>query len=168
VPRVYVGAGSNSDPGPRLRAAVAALERVFGAVCCSAVYRSTAVSGAVSTAAAAAAPDYLNIAVGFDSGLGPARVKAELMAIEAAGGRRRDAGRAPVCPIDLDLLIYGARVDAPLRLPHPDVLRRAFVLGPLVDVAPDLRHPVTGEPLAAAWRRGVAAGGGLERVGEWA
>jgi 2-amino-4-hydroxy-6-hydroxymethyldihydropteridine diphosphokinase len=157
LPRVYVGAGSNSEPRARLRAAVAALERAFGPVRRSAVYRTAAVGMPAS--------DYLNLVVAFDSDLRPAAVKAALVAIEAAAGRQRDAVPSAVCVVDLDLLLYGARVDAPCRLPHPDVLRRAFVLAPLADVAPELRHPVTGEPVASAWRRLAESATAIENVG---
>jgi 2-amino-4-hydroxy-6-hydroxymethyldihydropteridine diphosphokinase len=92
-------------------------------------------------------------------------VKSELVAIEAAGGRQRGAARATLCSLDLDLLLYGARVDAAQNLPHSDVLRRAFVLAPLAEVAPDMRHPVTGERLGRAWRRLHAAGTSIEDVG---
>jgi 2-amino-4-hydroxy-6-hydroxymethyldihydropteridine diphosphokinase len=157
MPRVYVGAGSNSEPRSQLASAVAALELAFGHVRCSPAYRSAAVE--------MPAPDYLNLVVAFDTDRGPAAVKSELAAIEAAGGRRRSAERTPLCALDLDLLLYGARVDARLRLPHPDILRRPFVLAPLADVAPDLEHPVTGEPLAGAWRGIAAAGAAIENVG---
>jgi 2-amino-4-hydroxy-6-hydroxymethyldihydropteridine diphosphokinase len=155
--RIYLGAGSNSEPASRLRAAVAALERVFGAVRCSGVYRTAAVG--------VPAPDYLNLVIAFDSHRGPDAVKAELVAVEAAGGRRRETARSAVCTIDLDLLFCGARVDAPRRLPHPDVLRRAFVLAPLAEVAPQLRHPVTGERLASAWHRLGGTWPAIEKVG---
>jgi 2-amino-4-hydroxy-6-hydroxymethyldihydropteridine diphosphokinase len=159
--RVYVGAGSNSEPREQLRAAVAALERVFGAVRCSSVYRSAAVG--------AAAPDYLNLAAEFASDRRPEALKSELVAIETALGRARDgvpvSGRAALCAIDLDLLMVDACVDADLRLPHPDVLRRAFVLAPLAELAPDLRHPVSGERLASAWARLVESVPEIEKVG---
>jgi 2-amino-4-hydroxy-6-hydroxymethyldihydropteridine diphosphokinase len=161
VSRIYVGAGSNSEPAERLRAAVAALERAFGAVRCSSTYRSAAVG--------ARAPEYLNLAVGFESSGAPDHVKAQLTAIEAAMGRTRARSASTLCALDLDLLIHGSRVDAGRRLPHPDVLRRAFVLGPLAELAPELVHPVTGERLAAAWTRLVesvpAIEPAIERVG---
>jgi 2-amino-4-hydroxy-6-hydroxymethyldihydropteridine diphosphokinase len=161
VPRIYVGAGSNSEPVERLRAAVAALEGAFGAVRCSSTYRSAAVG--------APAPDYLNLVVAFDSAGAPDRIKAELTAIEAAMGRTRARSDSTLCELDLDLLIHGSRVDAERRLPHPDVLQRAFALGPLAELAPQLIHPVTGERLAAAWARLVeskpSSAGAIERVG---
>jgi 2-amino-4-hydroxy-6-hydroxymethyldihydropteridine diphosphokinase len=156
MPRVYVGAGSNSEPGARLHAAVAALERAFGPVRRSTVYRTAAVG--------MPAPAYLNLVVAFDSERRPEEVKSELVAIEAAAGRPRAAPPSALCAIDLDLLLFGARVDPPRRLPHPDVLRRAFVLAPLAEIAPQLRHPVTGEPVASAWRR-LAGATTIDNVG---
>jgi 2-amino-4-hydroxy-6-hydroxymethyldihydropteridine diphosphokinase len=54
-------------------------------------------------------------------------------------------------PIDLDLLLFGnAVIDLPqLTVPHPRMLQRRFILEPLLEIAPDLRHPVTREPLRA-------------------
>lgn len=154
---VYVGAGSNSAAVEQLRAALAALERAFGTVRCSAVYRSVAVG--------APAPDYLNLALAFDSPLGADAVKSALIEIEAALGRTREGPRSSLCAIDLDLSIHGRRVDAQRRLPHPDVLRRAFVLAPLAELAPDLAHPVTGEPLESARRRLAATLPRIENLG---
>ena len=154
---VYVGAGSNSEPVVRLRAAVAALERAFGPVRCSAVYRSVAVGPP--------APDYLNLAVAFDAQRGPDAVKSVLVEIEATVGRMREEPRSALCAIDLDLLIHGCRVDAQRRLPHPDVLRRAFVLGPLAELAPDFVHPVTGECLRSAQARLAPSSPAIEDVG---
>src|SRR3954471_1017080 len=77
---------------------------------------------------------------------------AELHAVEAAFGRSRTVANA-ARPIDLDLLDFKGRVavGGPGRatLPHPRIAGRAFVLRPLADLAPDWRHPVTGQPIAA-------------------
>jgi 2-amino-4-hydroxy-6-hydroxymethyldihydropteridine diphosphokinase len=158
MPEVYVSAGSNVDPAKRLRAAAAALESTYGAVRCSPVYRSAAVG--------APAPDYLNLIFAFDTEHGADAVKAELVAIEAAAGRTRAQPRAALCALDLDLLVYGARVDARRHLPHADALRRAFVLAPLAALEPALVHPVSGERFAAAWARLAAAAPALEKLGE--
>lgn len=76
---------------------------------------------------------------------------AALLRIEAAFGRVRGERNAPRT-LDLDLIDFGGRVgDAPegpggpaLSLPHPRLSERAFVLGPLSDIAPHWRHPQTG------------------------
>ena len=77
---------------------------------------------------------------------------AELHAVEAAFGRARTVPNA-ARPIDLDLLDYRGQIASggPGRatLPHPRLAGRAFVLRPLADLAPDWRHPVTGQPIRA-------------------
>ena len=57
--------------------------------------------------------------------------------------------------LDLDLLLHGNRVGrvAGKNLPHPDLLTRAWVLGPLAELAPQAIHPVTGERMDALWQR---------------
>jgi len=146
MPDVFVGIGSNVDPVRALWDAVATLEQRYPALRRSSVYRSPAVG--------VAAADYLNMAVAFATDLGVDALREELAAIEAAAGRRRDD--PVVCRLDLDLLLYGSRVDAVRRLPRPGLFELAFVLGPLAEVAPGLAHPLTGVRCRSAW---LAAGG---------
>ena len=138
MPEVFIGAGSNADPERRLRLALSELERRFGALRCSSVYRGPAVGEP--------AADYLNLVVTLQSDLGVDSLRAELRAIEALAGRVR--ADPAVCELDLDVLLYGGRVDAERRLPRPGLFRLPFVLVPLVELAPDLVHPVTGERFA--------------------
>lgn len=100
-------------------------------------------------------PPYLNAAARVATRLDAPALLAACLAIEAALGRVRPAGR-PVAPrlIDIDLLLHDAAViDEPpaLVVPHPRLLDRPFVRIPLADVAaPGLVHPVTGERLDRA------------------
>jgi 2-amino-4-hydroxy-6-hydroxymethyldihydropteridine diphosphokinase len=135
---VFIGAGSNADPERRLRLALAELERRFGPVRSSSVYRGPAVG--------APAPDYLNLVVAFETEHPVDSLRDELRALEAQLGRTRTDAR--VVEIDLDLLLYGRRVDAQRRLPRPGLLEWPFVLVPLAELAPQLAHPVTGERFA--------------------
>ena len=72
--------------------------------------------------------------------------------IERRAGRVR-AGFGPGPRIlDLDLLLYGSLIEAPLKLPHADVLKYSFVLCPLAELAPSLVHPITGITVAESWQ----------------
>ena len=96
-------------------------------------------------------PWYVNAVAEVASDLPADALLAELHAVEAAFGRRRTVPNA-ARPIDLDLLDYHGEITpgGPGRatLPHPRMNGRAFVLRPLADLAPDWRHPVTGQPIA--------------------
>jgi 2-amino-4-hydroxy-6-hydroxymethyldihydropteridine diphosphokinase len=90
-------------------------------------------------------PPYLNAAVVGRTALEPRALLAALLALERARGRERPSRRAPRT-LDLDLILYGDRViDEPgLVVPHPEFQRRAFVLDPLAEVAPDWKDPRAG------------------------
>jgi 2-amino-4-hydroxy-6-hydroxymethyldihydropteridine diphosphokinase len=152
MPDAFVGIGSNVDPKRALRTAVAALEQL-GSVRCSSVYRSAAVGGAGA--------DYLNMVAAVTTSLSIAALRDALRAIEVAAGRRRVD--PAVCELDLDLLLYGACVDASARLPRPKLFTLPFVLGPLAEIEPELAHPVTGEIARAA--RQAAPRAVLENLG---
>jgi 2-amino-4-hydroxy-6-hydroxymethyldihydropteridine diphosphokinase len=103
-------------------------------------------------------PRYLNAVACVRSDLPPRELMALLQEIETSLGRTRSRRNAPRT-LDLDLIDYDGRVEkGPPVLPHPRVRSRAFVLQPLFDIAPDWRHPVSGEPIAdllAALQNGV-------------
>jgi 2-amino-4-hydroxy-6-hydroxymethyldihydropteridine diphosphokinase len=84
-------------------------------------------------------PDYINAVACLDTDLDAPALLAALQAIELAHGRERPYRNAPRT-LDLDLLLYGdARIDtAPLQVPHPRMTSRAFVLLPLLEIAPDV------------------------------
>lgn len=97
-------------------------------------------------------PWFVNAVVAVETALAPDALLAELHRVEAAFGRARTVPNA-ARPIDLDLLDYRGQI-APggpgkATLPHPRMERRAFVLRPLADLAPDWRHPISGRPIGA-------------------
>jgi len=139
MPEAFIGAGSNADPERRLRLALAELERRFGPQRRSSVYRGPAVGRP--------AADYLNLVVALTTQSSVDELRDELRAIETLAGRTRVD--AAVCELDLDLLLYGRRVDAERRLPRPGLLTLPFVLVPLAELAPELVDPITGQKLAA-------------------
>jgi len=103
-------------------------------------------------------PWYVNGVVAVETDLSPEDLLALLHDVERQFGReRRELNAARV--LDLDLLTYGdvVRPGPPPILPHPRLSERAFVVLPLADVAPDWRHPVTGQSVADM-RRALPAG----------
>jgi 2-amino-4-hydroxy-6-hydroxymethyldihydropteridine diphosphokinase len=102
----------------------------------------------------------------FSTSLGVEALLAELRAIE------RRCGRGPADPkwapraIDLDLLLYDDTVCSTpdYQLPRPDLLRRAYMLGPLAEIAPELAHPTAGARVGQLWRQFAHHEHRLERI----
>ena len=90
-------------------------------------------------------PWFLNQVLAAETRLLPRQVMNRLLKIEREMGRKRTIPNGPRT-IDLDVLLYeNTIVDTKdLRIPHPRMCERRFVLEPLAEIAPDLRHPVTG------------------------
>jgi 2-amino-4-hydroxy-6-hydroxymethyldihydropteridine diphosphokinase len=129
----YVGLGSNlADPEARVRQAMDDLDGLpeTALIARSALYRTVPV-GPVDQ------PDFVNAVVRLETRLSPRALLRSLQALELAHGRHRDGTRWGPRTLDLDILLYGAeQVREPgLRIPHPEIARRAFVLVPLADVA---------------------------------
>lgn len=94
-------------------------------------------------------PRFVNAVLRAGGSPDPAALLAALHGIEARFGRVRGEPNA-ARTLDLDLLDLNGLVRvAPPVLPHPRLMRRAFVLAPLAEVAPCWRHPVTGETVEA-------------------
>lgn len=144
---VYLGLGSNlGDRQWNVALALGRLRRAFGAIEASSVYETEPV-GFVDQ------PRFINMVVRARTELAPEQVLETVKAIEAALGRKREGmPRYGPRPIDIDVLLYDDRViaDGPgLEVPHPRMHERAFVMAPLAELAPELRHPVLSETMAA-------------------
>ena len=148
----YVALGSNlGHPRRRIARALTELARLPRSrlVGASGNYASAPV-GVVE-----AQPDYVNAVAALRTALAPAAVLRQLRAIERRNGRRRTAWRNAPRVLDLDLLLYGRRrlAGRELVLPHPRMHERAFVLRPLLELAPAATIPGRGP--ARGWLRRV-------------
>ncbi|MEC9481891.1 MAG: 2-amino-4-hydroxy-6-hydroxymethyldihydropteridine diphosphokinase [Halomonas sp.] len=143
MPCAYVGLGSNLDgPAQRVERALSALDRLplTRLVAASPLYASRPVGPQDQ-------PDFINAVACISTRLSPLALLDQLQAMEQAHRRRRLRHWGPRT-LDLDLLLFGeCTIDLPrLKVPHPAMVERAFVLVPLADIAPDLM--LDGQPLA--------------------
>lgn len=151
----FVGLGSNLDgPQQQVSHALAALGRLPG----SDLLRASRLHGS-RPLGPADQPDYVNAVAWLRTTLAPHDLLAELQALEAAAGRRREGERWGPRPLDLDLLCWGeARLqDERLTLPHPGIAERAFVVRPWAEIAPAFTPPGL-EPIGALAERVGADG----------
>ena len=147
MPEVFVAAGSNIRPRAQLRGAIAAL---------TAAWPELRVSRAYANAAAGfVGDDFINLVVAFETEEPLEQVLARLKEIEKASGREPGAAKWAARTLDLDLLLYGDLVGRfpGARLPRADLAERAYVLGPLAELAPHRKHSVLGETFGALWKR---------------
>ena len=156
--RAYVGIGSNIEPEQNIRSAVRALRTRYAALAISPVYQSPADGFA--------GDDFFNLVIGFDTAEPAHTIAAVLAEIEQRQGRVRYGNGMHSRTLDLDLLLYGNAIvrEPGLTLPRPDIIRFAFVLKPLADLAPQLRHPEFGLSLQELWRDFAGKRGALTPV----
>lgn len=134
---VYLSLGSNvGDRESNLRAAIEQLRQLGEVVQVSSFYETEPVEFT-------AQPWFLNCAVALRTELMPKLFLAKMLAIEQQMGRRRTQPKGPRT-IDIDILLFGNSViSAPqLEVPHPAMHQRRFVLEPLAEIAPEVRHPI--------------------------
>ncbi len=144
--RVYISIGSNIDRERYVAAALDALQQWFGELEVSPVYESESVGFNGSL--------FLNLVVGVSTDWSVAELSRRFKQLEADNGRRRDVPKFAARTLDLDILTYDdkvGRVDG-VELPRGEILKNAFVLQPLSDIAPDARHPVCGKTYGQLWR----------------
>jgi 2-amino-4-hydroxy-6-hydroxymethyldihydropteridine diphosphokinase len=146
VTLAYVSGGSNLDAERNVILAARALKARHPGARFSHCYRNKAVGFD--------GPDFINFVVELPVAGTPALLKGELECIETQCGRVRNAPKWAPRAMDLDILLFGDLVqDLPgLVLPRPDLLRWGFMLGPLAELAPGLRHP-SGAPIGELWQR---------------
>jgi 2-amino-4-hydroxy-6-hydroxymethyldihydropteridine diphosphokinase len=132
----YLSLGSNlGDRAAHIRDAIHRLAELGSVQAISSLYETEPVE-------AAPQPWFLNCAVALDTEKMPRQLLAGVLSIEQALGRRRAEKKGPR-NIDIDILLFGnSVVELPeLVIPHPGLHQRRFVLEPMVEIAPEQRHP---------------------------
>lgn len=133
----YLSLGSNvGDRAANLNAAIARLADLGAVVAVSSFYETEPVE-------LTAQPWFLNCAVTLDTEKMPKQLLTGILDIEQGMGRRRVQTKGPRT-IDIDILLFGSSIveTKGLTIPHPALHERRFVLEPLAEIAPEVRHPV--------------------------
>ena len=151
----FLGLGSNlGDPVANIKTAIRLMRRYSSFLEVSGFYRTTPQGFRDQ-------PDFVNAACRLWTDLDSFQLLEAVLRTEQTVGRRRTFINAPRI-LDIDILVYGNQVlqGPPLTLPHPRMHLRAFVLRPLMDIAPSLVHPVTGSTIRLMLQ-GLSEGGHL-------
>lgn len=157
--RAYLALGSNIEPELNLPAAVRELARYGRVVSVSGVWESPPLGFADQ-------PDFLNAALLLETPLSVRELKETVIAaIETSLGRVRTDNRNAPRTLDIDIMLFNDDILQFGRhvIPDPEVTQRPFVVIPLAEIAPDYRHPVTGETLAEIASRFDPALTGMRR-----
>lgn len=146
---IYISLGSNVDPEKHMRKACSELTHQLADAVTSPIYQSPAIGmeGA----------DFLNAVIGGNTFLNPDGVISLLREIESAHGRVRSKNKFSDRTLDLDLLLFGdctkqndlTECGTPINLPHPEITEQAYVIQPLADIAPSIKHPLSGLTISA-------------------
>ena len=143
---VYLSLGSNIQREHHIGAALDALEDCFGALEISTVYESVAVGFEGDS--------FYNLVVGIESDLAVGEITKILKHIEDCNGRDRSAPKFGPRSLDIDILTVdtlAGEIDG-INLPRNEVLKNAFVLQPLAELAAEMKHPLTGKTLGQHWQ----------------
>lgn len=145
--RVYIAAGSNVEPEKNLPAGIHLLKTWFNVIAVSPLYESRPVDGGPDD------PPFLNAVMYLETYVFLDLFRKRLRMIERRMGRVRydaEGNKSKAVTFDLDVLLFNDEINRSVYepLPHPAVLKYAHVVVPLADIAPDKRHPLTGETFA--------------------
>jgi 2-amino-4-hydroxy-6-hydroxymethyldihydropteridine diphosphokinase len=134
---VYLSLGSNlGDTAANLNAAIAGLRTLGDVVAVSSFYETEPVE-------LTAQPWFLNCAIKLNTEKMPKQLMSGILDLEQDMGRRRQQKKGPRI-IDIDILLFGSSIieTKGLTIPHPAMHQRRFVLEPLAEISPEVRHPV--------------------------
>ena len=142
---VFLSLGSNIDPKENLKYACRELEKAFGNIQISSVYRNKPIGFKGN--------DFLNMVVKVKSMFNPNEMLDFIQSLEAATGRDIATGTLDSRTLDIDMVLYGDLVhpEKPFKIPRNDIELYSFVLCPLAEIDPDGIHPVTGKTFKDLW-----------------
>ncbi|HLG23706.1 MAG TPA: 2-amino-4-hydroxy-6-hydroxymethyldihydropteridine diphosphokinase [Candidatus Nanoarchaeia archaeon] len=136
MPQAFIGVGSNlGDKEQNIKKAVSEIKKISKTIKLSSLYKTEPVGFKEQDW-------FLNCALEIETKLAPADLLKSLKEIEKKMGREKTFKNGPRI-IDLDMLFYGNTVlkNKTLKIPHPKIRERKFVLVPLNEIAPDFIHP---------------------------
>jgi 2-amino-4-hydroxy-6-hydroxymethyldihydropteridine diphosphokinase len=143
--RLYISLGSNINRQQYVNTGLTALEALFGELTLSSLFASKAVGfdGA----------EFYNMVIGATTELNIEQVAKALRDIEFANGRQLNAKKYSPRTLDLDLLLFEDLIlDDPAQIPRAEITENAFVLWPLAEVAPHLKHPILNKSYQQLWQ----------------
>ncbi|MDA9348006.1 2-amino-4-hydroxy-6-hydroxymethyldihydropteridine diphosphokinase [Porticoccaceae bacterium] len=143
---IYLSLGSNVEAQRNIEAAMDALADTFGELIISSVYESEAVGFDGDS--------FYNLVVGIHSDLGVGELSKILKTIEDLQGRDRSAPKFGARSLDIDILTVDDRVGVidGIAIPRDEILKNAFVLQPLAEIAPTTVHPQNGLTYQQLWQ----------------
>ena len=142
---IYISLGSNIDRETHVKQGLSALKQAFGALTLSSLFESKAVGFT--------GKNFYNMVIAIETKKSIKQVANILRDIEFAHGRDLNAKKFSPRSLDLDLLLYdNLIIEQPAQLPRNEITTNAFVLWPLSQVAPDVKHPVLKENYQTLWQ----------------
>tara|TARA_R110000782_G_scaffold13730_10_gene40302 strand:+ start:203 stop:697 length:495 start_codon:yes stop_codon:yes gene_type:complete len=143
--QVYLGIGSNINRESNIRDGLLEIQSCYGELTLSPIYETKAFGFD--------GDDFFNLVVGLKTELPIGELAHDLREIEFQFGRSRNETRYSSRTLDVDLLLFGDEVHEKHHVPRSDIIEFGFVLKPLSDIAPDLKHPVTGMTMTQLWNK---------------
>lgn len=141
--RIFIGIGSSINRRENIRQGVLLLKEHFGQLYLSSVFESEAVGFDGG--------NFYNLVAEFNSELPVKQIISELKKIEVQLGRPKKAIKYAPRTLDLDLLLYDLKIAPELDLPRAEIIKNAFVLQPLAELAPTLLHPILAVSYKELW-----------------
>lgn len=143
---IYLSLGSNVERYKHITSALDALANLLGDLTISSVYESKSIGFD--------GRNFFNLVVGAQTRLGIAELSDVLKRIEDENGRKRSGPKFSPRTLDIDILTYGdfVGVESGIELPRAEITKNAFVLLPLAEIAPQIRHPQLQKTYAELWQ----------------